>query len=231
MNDETNKTSKSHEMKRTPMERLSRREVLRFFAGAGAMLAAGDGLVSAQDAPRAAAEGYGTDPDLTKLYQPGDVWPLTLSPAEKQAATALADVMLPADELGSAASAVRVPDFIDEWVSAPYPDQQEQRPIILKGLKWLDAEANRRFQKTFATLSGKQQIAICDDICDAAKARPGFEPAAEFFQTFRSLAMGAYYSTAEGWKAIGYVGNIASATFGGPPADVLQLLGVEQTVE
>ena len=42
--------------------------------------------------------------------------------------------------------------------------------------------------------------------------------------------MGAYYSTQEGWKAIGYIGNVPTATFDGPSQEVLDKLGVTQTV-
>ena len=211
--------------------RLPRREVMRYFAGAGIFLASGGvEIVRAHRIPVAGGKGYGTDPVLNKTYQPGEVWPLTMNKAEKTAATALADLILPADELGPAASAIRVPDFIDEWISAPYPDQQEVRPVIQKGLKWIDEESRKRFQKDFATLSEKGQTAICDDICDGEKAKPEFKTATIFFGSFRSLAMGAYYSTPEGWKAIGYVGNVARESFDGPPPEVLKKLGLEQTV-
>ena len=75
MNDDTNDA------------RLSRRQVLQFFAGTGALMAAGDSILSAQEVA-AVAQGYGTDPNLTKLYKPGDVWPLTMTPAQKAATTA-----------------------------------------------------------------------------------------------------------------------------------------------
>lgn len=210
--------------------RLSRRQVLQFFAGAGAMFAAGEGILSGAEVALA-AEGYGTDPELNKVYSPGDVWPLTLTEKQKEAATALADVMLPADDLGPAASELRVVDYVDEWVSAPYPSQKNIRPGILKGLDWLDAESGKRFGKVFAGLEAGQQTAICDDICDDGKVKAEFKEAARFFKNFRSLAMGAYYSTPEGWKAIGYVGNTALLTFDGPPPEVLDKLGLEQTVK
>jgi hypothetical protein len=210
--------------------RLPRREVMRYFAGAGMFLAAGGGELSAADRVLA-TKGYGTDPALNKIYKPGDAWPLTMSAASKKAATALADVILPADDLGPAASELRVADFIDEWVSAPYPDQQAVRPVILEGLKWIDEEAKKRFQKSFASLSGTQQRAICDDICDSAKAAAQFKTAAAFFLAFRSLAMGAYYATPEGWKAIGYAGNVVSQAYDGPPPEVLKKLGLVQTVK
>jgi hypothetical protein len=41
---------------------------------------------------------------------------------------------------------------------------------------------------------------------------------------------GAYYATPAGWKAIGYVGNTPLTSFDGPPAEVLEKLGVTQTV-
>jgi hypothetical protein len=210
-------------------ERLRRREVMRYLLGAGAFLSAGGvEIAAAHRIP--AREGYGTDPDLNKVYEPGEVWPLTMSAAEKGATRALADVLLPEDELGPAASAVRVPDFIDEWVSAPYPAQQGVRPVILEGLAWLDAEAARRFGKQFSELEPSQQHAICDEVCDLERAAAEFKTAAHFFRAFRSLAMGAYYSTPEGWKAIGYEGNVALTSFAGPPPEVLEKLGLEQTV-
>jgi hypothetical protein len=177
-----------------------------------------------------AATGYGTDPDLSKFYQPGDFWPLTLSKAQRETVTALADLILPADHLGPAASEVHVPAMIDEWVSAPYPAQQKDREALLPGLQWLDDEANKRFSKAFPALGEAEKRAIADDICWPADAKPEFKKAAAFFLKFRSLAASAYYGTEAGWKAIGYVGNVPLTRFDGPPPEVLEKLGVEQTV-
>jgi hypothetical protein len=213
--------------------RLSRRDVLKFFGAMTAALAAPDFSALAQDAKTAgaSAKGYGPDPDLMKLHAPGDVWPLSFTPSQRKTASALADVILPADEFGPAASSLRVPDFIDEWVSAPYPQQQKDRPVILDGLVWLEAEVRKRFQKDFAALSGEQQGTICNDICWPPDAKPEFKTAAAFFVLFRALASGAYYGTPDGWKAVGYEGNVPLPSFDGPPAEVLQKLGLEQTVK
>lgn len=154
-----------------------------------------------------------------------------MTPAQKAAATALADVILPADDLGPAASTLRVPDFIDEWVSAPYPHQIHDKGIVIPGLDWLDAESNKRFNALFVALKPEQKTAICDDICYTQTAKPEFKKAAQFFSKFRSIAAAAYYATPEGWKAIGYVGNVPMVTFDGPPPEVLIQLGVEQTVK
>lgn len=173
-----------------------------------------------------AARGYGTDPDLTKIYHPGDVWPLTLSPAERRSAKALCDVILPDDGRSPSAESVGVVDFIDEWVSAPYPRQLQDRTIVLEGLAWMDAEALLRFEKYFAELDDSQQHAICDDICYEPKAQAKFARAAAFFTRYRDLTVGAFYSTPAGWKDIGYVGNVPLTKFEGPPAELLQKLGL-----
>ncbi|NJM56053.1 MAG: gluconate 2-dehydrogenase subunit 3 family protein [Verrucomicrobiae bacterium] len=188
------------------------------------------GVSFAAAPPAPQAMGYGTDPNLAGYYKPGDFWPLTFTAEQRRAATALADVILPADKLGPVASELRVQDFVDEWISAPYPDQVKDREVVLPGLKWLDDESRARFNRGFADLADAQKTAICDDICWPEDAAQKFKKAASFFQKFRSLAAGAYYSTEPGWAAIGYVGNVPMLQFDGPPKEVLERLGVEQTV-
>jgi len=214
--------------------RIPRRRLLQMFAAASAAGAAGGftatGFAALAPGSAPASVGYGTDPDLMSLHVRGEFWPLTLTEAERRITTVLCDLILPADDLGPAASTVGVPDFIDEWVSAPYDAQQGDRPLIVEGLAWLDAEAAKRFGKPFAELDEAGQSAIADDICDTDTAGPDFKRASRFFAKFRNIAAGGYYCTQDGWKAIGFVGNIATATFDGPPAEVLKLLDLEQTV-
>jgi len=219
--------------------RLPRRTVLKWFAAIAASSrlpgfstgsTAGAAETPASSAGASAAKGYGTDPLIANFYAPGDFWPLTLSPDAHQTAAALADLILPADHLGPAASELRTSDYIDEWISAPYPLQQGDRGIILPGLTWLVEESRKRFGKEFAALDDEQKRAIADDICWPADAKPEFKKAAAFFVKFRALAASAYYGTEAGWKAIGYIGNVPLPSFDGPPKEVLERLGVEQTV-
>ncbi len=223
---------------------LSRREAMQWVMGAVAATALPDAVTLAQEVGRTAgpqekaaqiptghvAGGYGTDPILVKNYKPGHFWPLTFDEAQKKTARVLSDVILPNDKYGPAASEVGVVEMLDEWISAPYPNQKEDRPTILDGLAWLETESSKRFNKSFAELSEEQHHAICDDICFVPKAKPEFKKAAAFFTRFKSLAAGAYYSTEAGRKAIGYVGNVALEKFDGPPQEVLDRLGVTQTV-
>lgn len=176
--------------------------------------------------PAPAARGYGTDPDLLRTYRAGDAWPLTLTPAQRRTATALCDAIIPADEQSPAASAVGVVDFIDEWVSAPYPSQREDRATVLEGLAWIDGEAAGRFGRAFADLGEAEQHALCDDLCDAARAAPRFAAAAAFFALYRDLTADGFYSTPEGRRDVGYIGNVPRATFEAPPPELLRRLGL-----
>lgn len=172
------------------------------------------------------AKGYGTDPNLQKTYAPGELWPLTLSVEQRRIATALCDVIIPDDEHSPSASSVGVVDFIDEWISGPYPYQREDRKQILAGFSWLDGEASRRFTGTFAALDCAQRTAICDDVCYLPKAPPELAEAARFFARYRDLTAGGFYTSPAGSKDIGYVGNVPRPTFDGPPLEVLEAVGL-----
>src|SRR4051812_10261885 len=170
--------------------------------------------------------GYGTDPDLMKEWKPGGPWPLTLSENARKTTAALCDLIIPAESNSPAASAVGVVDFIDEWISAPYPQQRADREVILPGLLWIEAESQKRFGKSFAALDARQKSAIADDICSTAKVRPEFSSAARFFSKFRDLTAGGFYTTPVGMKDIGYTGNVALERFDGPPIEALKKAGL-----
>jgi gluconate 2-dehydrogenase gamma chain len=163
------------------------------------------------------------DPDL---LAPELLWDKLLSPEELATAAALCDVILPADERSPAPSSVGVPDFIDEWVSAPYPKQLEDRLIIRGGLAWLNTEAHNRFNLRFAALSALQKTAICDDIADETRASPRLRAGARFFDRMRHLTVVGFFTTVEGMKDLGYVGNVALSEWKGPPEAILKRLGL-----
>lgn len=204
--------------------RLPRREAIKWVLAATATVSLLDWR--ALGAPTVAARGYGLDLNLLETYNPGDLWPLTMTKAQCQTATALSDIILPADDKSPAASELHVVDFIDEWISAPYPEQQSHREIVVGGLAWIEQESQKRFKKAFSELNEDQHHAICNDICFAPKAAAEFKTAANFFAVFRNLATGGFYTTPQGWKDIGYVGNVALQKFDGPPPDVLKHVGI-----
>ncbi|HSH95303.1 MAG TPA: gluconate 2-dehydrogenase subunit 3 family protein [Roseimicrobium sp.] len=212
-------------MSKNTFQRMDRREALKWVVAATATVAFLDH--QAFGAPASPAGGYGTDPNLMKSYKPGELWPRTLTDKQLAAATGLCDVIIPADTKSPSASKVGVPDFIDEWVSAPYDQQVLDRPVIIEGLGWIDEESQKRFKKVFADLSEAEQVQICDDICYPPNAKPEFKKAATFFSKFRNLTLGGFYTTRDGWRDIQYVGNLpVFGPFKGPPPAVLQKLGL-----
>ena len=207
-------------------ERMDRREAIRWMLGAAAAI----GFLDTRDLAGAEATvpvpgGYGTDPNLLESKF---LWGRTFSREQLETVSALADVILPRGEASPSASDLGVPDFLDEWISAPYPNQLKDRPVILDGIQWLDAESVRRFEKRFSDLGEAEMTAICDDICYGPEALPEFKEGAGFFSKFRNLTLGAYCTTPTGAKEVGYVGNVALPSFEGPPPEVLKRLKIEE---
>lgn len=212
-------------MNRPEPIRVDRRTAIKWMTAAAAVVAVAPRMAAGQSPP-VAARGYGTDPLLNKEYKPGDLWPLTFTDAQRRTAAALCALIIPAEGGTPSAADLGVHDFIDEWISAPYPDQQRERGPVLEGLAWIDAEAERRFGRKFAELSEAQSAAIADDICHEPDAPPALKEGARFFARFRNLTAGGFYTTPEGMKDIGYVGNTPQIEFKGPPAEVLARLGL-----
>ncbi len=85
-------------------------------------------------------------------------WPLTLSDNQRAVVKICAGLMLPADAHSPSAATLPIDAFVDEWVSAPYQQQQRDRHIILSGLAWLDAEAQQRFHADFQHIEDDQRV-------------------------------------------------------------------------
>ena len=85
----------------------------------------------------------------------------------------------------------------DEWISAPYPQQREDRELILEGLEALPNGADSTLPET--------------------------EP---FFTTFRRVCVLGYYTSPAGLADIGCVVPAPAADFPGPPDAVRRRLGV-----
>lgn len=219
--------------------RIDRRQALKWLGAAAAALTMSDQLklfgasskklklVSMAD-PRGPtnAKLIGTDPLLNHNYTPGELWPLTLTDKQRIAAAALIDLILPPEPGDKLPSTLGVQDFVDEWISSPYEETNKDRPIILVGLDWLDAEAQKRFHKDFVAITEAQKCQIADDICGKTAVKKEFKNQQNFFSRFRYLAASGYYTTPQGWKDIGYVGNVPSVDFAGPTPEALKHLGL-----
>ena len=203
---------------------MDRRETLQWMLAASAAM----GIEMSAGATPAGrkGKGYGTDAKLTKTYRSGELWPLSFTPEQNRCAQALCGLIIPADEHSPSAATLQVHRFIDEWVSAPYPDHAKDKDVIVGGLRWLDIDSTLRFRKRFPDLDVAQQSQIADLICSVDKAGPELAHAARFFARFRDLTAGGFYTTPEGFKDLGFVGNTPSVTFDGPPLKALQIVGV-----
>ncbi|MES3032534.1 MAG: gluconate 2-dehydrogenase subunit 3 family protein [Gemmatimonadota bacterium] len=173
--------------------------------------------------PKVGPRGTPTDPDLINPKSP---WPRLLSTSELATLSALCDVIIPADEKSPSASAVGVPAYINEYVSAPYDWAERALVRVRGGLTWLDVESGKRFTKRFTALTPTQKTQICDDICFVANAKPEFKAGAQFFREIRNLTQSGFYTSEAGMKDIQYVGNVPLAKWDGPPPEVLRKLGL-----
>jgi hypothetical protein len=193
------------------VSKIDRRTALAWVGVVGAAIAGGAGVVvyGPKMGGDRVTRGYGTDPKLTKPEKAP--WSRIMVEAQLQTAAILADFILPASGTAPSASALGVPDFIDEWVSAPYPDQIKDRPVVLNGLN---------------ALSAKVLKASAADRAAALKALPASsDPGVKaFWKKFRGLTIGAYYTTEAGFKDIGYTGNVPRTVDPGPSAEVKAVL-------
>lgn len=151
---------------------------------------------------------YGSDPDVMNPLVP---WSRTMTEPQLRLAASLSDMILPADDHSPAASTLGVHDFIDEWVSAPYPQQQSDRLLVLGGLEMLEQQSQSRFDSPFASASENQKSAILDDLAYPMAGTSVPTEQIEFFQRFRFLATAAFYSTDAGIADVGYIGNVPIA--------------------
>lgn len=165
------------------------------------------------------APGYGTDPNL---IHPAPVpWPTTLTEHQLNTVAALADLLIPQEGVLPSATEAGVVEVLDEWLSAPYPDQQTHRAIVLSGLDWCDRESERRFSESFVHATASNQAAILDDIADPA-GPPELEGPRQFFAGLRQLVTGAYYTSPEGVAELEYQGNVAIAgDYPGPSEEAM----------
>ena len=209
---------------------LSRRDALKWITGTAAAGTAAPALAATGETEPAPAALPSRDPIHDPDFSRPAIfpWQKQFTPEELKTTTALADVILPKDANGPAASEVGVPEFINEWCSAPYDANREAGETIRGGLAWLNTESFRRFEKRFDELSAAQQTQIVDDICNDEKAAPEHKTGARFFKKFRQLCLGGYYTHSATWKHLGYVGNVSiGGPYPGVPQAVIEKLGLQ----
>src|ERR1700704_326378 len=146
------------------------------------------------------------------------------TPAEMATITILADIIIPRDEVSGSATDAKVPEFI-EFIVKDMP--QHQTPMR-GGLRWLDVQCLKRFEKSFADCNEQQRIEMVDEIAWPAKAKPEMAQGVSFFNLMRNLTATGFYTSEIGVKDIGYIGNVPNQ-WNGVPADVLKQYNLAYT--
>ena len=144
--------------------------------------------------------------------------------AEMATITILADIIIPKDAVSGSASDAKVPDFIEFIVK----DMPHHQTPMRGGLRWLDVESLKRFEKSFVDITPGQRIQIVDDIAYPNKVKPGMKQGVSFFNLMRNLTCTGFYTSEIGVKDIGYKGNIPNM-WNGVPDDVLKQYGLSYT--
>jgi hypothetical protein len=143
----------------------------------------------------------------------------------------LVDYVIPRDAKSGSATDAKVPEFMDFMYSDPMQNTSDATKKAMRdGLAWLDAESTRRFTRTFVAASDAQRRQILDDIAWPAKAPAEMAAGVTFFNRFRDMTASGFFSSAIGWKDVGYIGNVAMADWNGCPPAALQRLGVTEDV-
>ncbi|HSL70961.1 MAG TPA: gluconate 2-dehydrogenase subunit 3 family protein [Longimicrobiales bacterium] len=134
----------------------------------------------------------------------------------------LVDLIIPRDERSGSATEAGVPEFMD-FMMMDRPGMQGQ---MRGGLRWLDNESVDRFGKRLLELTADQRTAILDDIAWPRKARPELSQGVAFFNYFRDLTAGGFWSSQMGVQDIGYIGNQFVPVWDGCPPAANRRLGV-----
>lgn len=133
----------------------------------------------------------------------------------------LCDIILPATDTDKSATEVDVPDFV-EFIAKDLPYHQQP---LRGGLMWLDHQSNTRFNRSFSDCNQDQQLELVEDIAYPEPKNPEMKPGVAFFDRMRNLTLTGYYTSQEGIRSLGYVGNIPNV-WDGVPEDVLNKHGL-----
>ena len=133
--------------------------------------------------------------------------------------TILVDIIIPKDAVSGSASDANVPAFIEFIVK----DMTNHQVPLRGGLRWMDMQCLKRYEKSFKECNSSQQLEMVELIAypDRVKDKPDLKPGASFFSLLRNLTATGFYTSEAGVKDIGYTGNKPNQ-WDGVPDEVLQ---------
>jgi len=180
------------------MERLSRREIVRKLLS-GVALGAGLPRVASSHPIYRLLENVETFDRLEEMRGATDWNPLFLNAEQDKTLVALADVVVPG------AASAKVDQFIDLLLSV---DTAEHQRDFDGALAAVDEEAKKRFGRGFASLTQSEREMLLTDFSKRDVRR-------EEFQNLKEWIVGAYYSSEQGMRELGWNGNYAFESYPG----------------
>ena len=129
------------------MENINRRALLKILSAAPVAASFALTDAEAQEAHHLAETARQTAQQAGVAYTPK-----FFTPAEYQTVRILSDLIIPKDERSGGAIDAGVPEFMDFTMV----DQPARQLAMRGGLAWLDAECQRRFDKTFVGASERR---------------------------------------------------------------------------
>lgn len=136
----------------------------------------------------------------------------------------LANIIIPKDDVSGSATDAKVPEFIEFIVK----DMPHYQVPMRGGLRWLDVQSLKMFDKAFKDSTPEQRIQLVDMIAYPKKAKPEMAQGVSFFSTMRDLTCTGFYTSEIGVKDIGYMGNQPNQ-WNGVPDDVLKQYNLAYT--
>ena len=143
------------------------------------------------------------------------------TPQELKTVSVLCDIIIPADTVSGSATLAGVPAFIEFMMK----DQPNNQVPMRGGLRWLDNQCMKLYEKTFVGCSTAQRIEMVDKIAYPEQAKKEHTQGVSFFNLMRNLTVTGFYTTQIGYKDVGYLGNVPN-NWEGVPSDVLQQYGL-----
>lgn len=155
--------------------------------------------------PFASEDLYGQTADQHHHTPPEQqAQPRFFNDADFRTISRIAELIIPETDTPGAIRA-GVPSYIDLIIAR----NTDQQLIVADGLRWIDAEANRRAETNFTELSETQQLSLLQPLCDAADSgRKNVGRNVQFFALIKSLTADGYYTSKIGlMDELQYKGN------------------------
>jgi hypothetical protein len=138
--------------------------------------------------------------------------PRCLNGHEYQTVAKLADLIIPPEGTSVGGAGAGAPEFIDVLCSG----SDRMARIWQGGLAWLDAASRQRGHASFLAAPPAQQTALLDLIAYRRNETAELGPGIEFFDWARRMVVDAYFTSPQGYQALGYQGNGGMQTFDVP---------------